>query len=424
MSERLKRLQDDLAAALKAARDIAAKAEDENRDFTAEERGAAVKAVEDIRRLKNEISAIEGDDALRKSIADLGDDVGLDPDGSVGGRRKSPDGIVTPTRGKSIGQTFVESAEYKAFMAQFPTGQIPEKARVQSLPVGFKAVITGADDGSAGAFVNTDFTGIYEGLGRRPLTVRDIVSKRNTTGDTVEFVRQLTRVNAAAPVPEATSTAGSGVKPEGGFTFEKVTATVKTIAEWVPATKRAISDAAQLRGLIDQELRDDLREQEEDQILTGDGTGENLTGILETTGRQAQAWDTDLHVTTRRAKTKVRTIGRSMPTAYLLNPEDWERIDLLRDGENRFYGAGPFAMTNPTLWGLPVVESEAVPVGTGLVGDFRRAVLWDREQASITVSDSHADFFVRNLIAVLAEERLAFGVTRPSAFVEIDLTAA
>jgi HK97 family phage major capsid protein len=69
---------------------------------------------------------------------------------------------------------------------------------------------------------------------------------------------------------------------------------------------------------------------------------------------------------------------------------------------------------------MPVVESEAITAGTALVGDFSKAVLWDREQASVTMTDSHADFFIRNLVAILAEERVAFAVTRPKAFVAAD----
>lgn len=117
----------------------------------------------------------------------------------------------------------------------------------------------------------------------------------------------------------------------------------------------------------------------------------------------------------------MRTVGRAVPTGYMLNPLDWEKIQLARlakNPQNEAITAGV-----PTLHGLPVVESENIEVGVGLVGDFRKAVLWDREQASISITDSHADFFIRNLVAILAEERAAFGVTRPKAFVEIDLTA-
>ncbi|WP_264922210.1 phage major capsid protein, partial [Mycobacteroides chelonae] len=80
-------------------------------------------------------------------------------------------------------------------------------------------------------------------------------------------------------------------------------------------------------------------------------------------------------------------------------------------------------ISNRTLWGIPVVESESQPEGNGLLGDYKKAVLWDREQTTVTMTDSHEDFFVRNLVAVLGEERVAFGVTRPPAFVSVDLTA-
>src|SRR5690606_35943100 len=178
--------------------------------------------------------------------------------------------------------------------------------------------------------------------------------------DTVEFVQQTTQLSSAAPVPEATSAAaptsaaeagplvpatGGGYKPEGTLAFQKVTATVKTIAEWVPATKRGLADASQLRGLIDDELRADLAEEEEDQILNGSGSGENLTGILQTSGIQTQAWSTDLLETIRKAKTKTRTVGRVIPNGIVLNPEDAERLDLLKptSGDGQFYGPGPFA---------------------------------------------------------------------------------
>lgn len=424
----IKSLQDELSAHLKSARDVAAKAEAEGREFTDEERSEAQAHVEKAKAVRAQLEQRKSDQDMLSAIGDLGADIGLvDP-----ADKADPAGFGGLAAGKSLGDAFTESAEFKSFIAAtMANGRIPEKSRIQSLPVGFKSLFTGASDTSAGAFVQTDNTGIYEPLGRRPLTLRDIISIRQTQSDTVEFVRQTSRVNAAAPVPEATISGAkptpdtnntAGTKPEGGFAFQKVTESVKTIAEWVPATRRALSDASQLRGLIDQELRDDLREEEEDQIVTGSGTGENLTGILETPGIQQQSWDTNVFVTARKAKTKIQTIGRSTPTAWLINPEEDERIDLMRDREGRFFGSGPFAMGPGGLWGLPRVVSEAVPAGTAILGDFRKAVLWDREQATITVTDSHADFFIRNLIAVLAEERVAFGLIRPSAFVEVDLS--
>jgi HK97 family phage major capsid protein len=251
----------------------------------------------------------------------------------------------------------------------------------------------------------------------------------------VEYVVQTSHTNAAAPVPEATSSAvidgedvtavDGGVKPEGAWAFARRTATVKTIAEWVPATKRALADVGQLEGLINDELRADIAEEEEDQILLGDGNGENLPGILTTSGIQTQAWATDIFTTVRKAITKARVVGRVAPNAVVLHPEEVEVIDLAREGAGTglFLGGGPFVMGPRTLWGLPIIESEAITAGRGLVGDFSKAVLWDREQTTVSITDSHADFFIRNLVAILAEERVAFGVTRPTAFVDTDVRA-
>ena len=311
----------------------------------------------------------------------------------------------------------------------FHEGRIPSKARVQSAPISVKSLFTGLSSTSAGAFVVNERTDIVEMLGRAPLTVRDLVSKRRTTSDAVEYVRQSSHTNNAAVVAEATSSAaptvvssvvtlnaGGGYKPEGAWAFEVVTAAVKTLAEWVPVTKRALADVAQLEGLINDELAADIAEAEEDQILNGSGSGENFTGITETSGIQTQAFSTDLFETVRKGVTKLRTVGRVNPTALVLNPTDAEAIDLTKDGQDRYYYGGPSAIGQRTLWGVPVVESETMAAGGGLLGDFSKAVLWDREQTTVTMTDSHADFFIRNLVAILAEERLAFGVTRPTAF--------
>jgi hypothetical protein len=377
------------------------------------------------------IKTTKADEAVIAQAKDFADSVGVPADGGD-----------IKARAKSLGLTVVSSPEFKSMLGGFPEGRIPAQSRVQSAPIGVKALFTGASSTSAGAFVVNERTDIVEFLGRKPLTIRDLVSNRRTTSDAVEFVRETSHTNAAAVVAEATSAAartaaantstgavtftnasGGGYKPEGAWAFEVVTTNVKTIAEWVPVTKRALADVAQLEGLINDQLSADVAEAEEAQILNGNGSGENFTGITATSGIQTQAFSTDLFETVRKGVTLLRTVGRVNPTAIVLNPSDAEAIDLTKDGNDRYYYGGPSAIGQRTLWGVPVVESETQTAGTGLLGDFTKAVLWDREQTTVTMTDSHSDFFVRNLVAILAEERLAFGVTRPTAFVSLDLTA-
>lgn len=294
-----------------------------------------------------------------------------------------------------------------------------------AVPGGMKTLITGLSDTSGGALLPAYemYPIMVQGTYARPLTIRELLTTGTTTNDAIELALEGTPTNNAAPVAEATATSGStGTKPESAIALSKSTAVVKTIAHWVPVTRQVLADAGQMRMYIETFLRYGLNEELEDQILTGDGTGDNFLGVLNTPNTQSQAWDTDALTTLRRARTKVRVTGRAVPTAYVMHPNDWEDIDLLKDNENRYYYGGPSVLGTPRMWGLPVVESEGMTEGVSVVADWRRGVLLDREQLQILASDSHADFFIRNLIALLGELRAVFFIIRPAAFVEIDLT--
>ena len=405
------------------ARAIVQKAIDEDRGLTADEKTKVEGMAADAKKLEKEIRE---DSAEAKLVAE------------IMGYEFAPDGDPQPAAGQgaklSIGQQFLQDPAFKEWLKrESPSGRIPNGRKVDSPAVAFKHLrkdlITGSSGTSAGAFVETDYTRIVELLGRYPLNVLGLISMRQTGSDLVHFVRQTVQVQEAAMVPEANVTeyAGStgevsGEKPEGTMTFEQVTEPVKTIAVWIPATKRALSDASQIRGLIDQELVADLEEEEENQVLNGDGVGENFTGILNTSGILLQVWDTDLLTTIRKARTNLEINGLTSPTGIVMHPNDIETLDLLQDDEGRFYFGGPSTGGPQNVWRVPVVSSQSKEEGTGLMGDFRKAVLWDREQANVSATDSHADFFIRNMIAILAEMRAAFGVIRPTAFCDVTLT--
>ena len=409
-----------LKAALLKMQGLADTAEQEGRDFTIEERNQLTGWMAEAKTAREKIKESQGDDELRKAIAAMGADLGDVTPGAASNAKGSGG------KGKSLGEQFQTAPDFLGWLKQIaPDGRIPDSMKgLRSPTIGFKDLLTGASDTSAGALVYSDQTSILVPYGRRPLTLFDIITKGTTDSDLVEYVRVTSETNNAAPVPEATATGdGSGAKPESAMTLVRVQEPVKTLAHWIPATKRSLSDAGQLRTLIDNFLRFGLMEEFEDQAITGNGVGENFTGLDTVSGTQDQAWDTNILTTMLKAKTKVRTVGRAIPTAYLLNPADWEVLQLLQDNTAKFMFGGPQAVATPTVWGLPIVECEAVPSGWGWVGDFRLAVYWNREQASIQVSDSHADFFIRNLVAILAEQRGAYGILKPSAFVEMDLTA-
>lgn len=341
---------------------------------------------------------------------------------------------------KSLAQEFLNAQEYKDWLKFVaPQGSVG-KGRLESpsVPVSLKirelkSVITGVSLGreSGSGMVRPDYAGVVPFL-LRPLTLRDVITVSGTGSDLVEFTRISSFTNNAAPTAEATTGAldsTSGLKPESALTTEIVKEPVRSIPHWIPITRRAMMDAPQMEGYVNDLLMQGVEIVLEDQMITGDGTGENLLGLDNTPGITIQnpvltSGAVDLLKTTRQARTKVRTHGRARPTAYVLHPNDWEQFDVLSaPNSGNFYFGGPLNMGTPRLWGVPVIESEAVLEGTFYVGDMKQAVLWDREQASIRVSDSPDNYFLRNLLAILCELRAAFGVLRPSAIVRGDLVA-
>jgi len=351
-------------------------------------------------------------------------------------------GMPMNPAGKTFGEMFTASPAYGDFIGRFGgrDGVIPNS--VKGLQSGSffadsKALLTGTSATSAGAAVRNDlYTPITDLVGQRELTLRDLVTVGSTTSDTVEYVRVTAKTNNAAGVAEATTAAAgaisgatpgpytvatpSGTKPESSLALEVVSAAVKTIAHWIPITKRAASDAPQVRTLVDNFLRYGLLEKLDAQILTGGGTGEDFQGINGTANVQtvgSAGTDIDAIVD---AIAAVRVTGRRKPTALVINPADWYSTGFLTAKET----TGAYLVGDPrasidqlnTLWGLTVVVTEAQTQNTALVGDFRQAILWEREGVSLMVSDQHSDFFTRNLLAILAEMRAAFGVLDPEAF--------
>ena len=398
--------------------------------WSEDDRALAKALTDEIGKLKTDLADLVGDSALRDALAQAG----------VADAKND-----RPTRKGTLGTQFAMAEEIEAWLKSVaPNGQVSSQQQLRSpvVPVesrlltgqrGRKAdeiIISGTDDVGVDPFVRIDYQPDVELIGRRLLTIRDLISIRQTGSDLVHWVQQTSQLDAADFVPEARGTVQGGQggvdvagnKPWGYFDFEAKTADVKNIAALVAASERALEDVSQLRSLIDDELRDDLAEKMEDSIVSGNGSGESFVGIYNTPGVQAQAYDSDIFTTTRKAKTKARIIGRSRPTAWLMAPEDMETFDLAQDNEGRFYAGGPFNAGPQTLWGLPRVESEAATPGSPILADFRKAVLWDRQQATIAATNAHADFFERNLVAIRGEARGAFAITRPTAFVIVDLT--
>lgn len=296
--------------------------------------------------------------------------------------------------------------------------------------VGFRnALVTGGSSTSGGAFIENDRQA-YVDVPGRPVTLLNYVTVGTTDSDLVEYVRLTSRPSSAAFTPEATTVVTSsedGLKPEGSAAFEVRQAAVETIAELLPVTRNAFSDAGQLRTLLDQLLRADLQRGIESGVVNG-GASATFQGITETTGINTVAYSAiAIEQLLRKGITQIR-LDFEEPDYIAMHPADAERLAFRRGNDGGadtgdYLLGSPTAARIPTLWGLPIVESVLVTEGLPFIGTKNAATLWVREGANVLVSDSHKDWFQRNVLALLAEARVAFGVQRPSAFCLVDIAA-
>lgn len=311
---------------------------------------------------------------------------------------------------QSFGQQFVNGDEFKAFASKTtPRGRVD---------MTFKAALTTLTtdaDGSAGDLVTaTRLPGVIAPPERR-MTVRDLITPGRMDGNTLEYVKETGFTNNAAPVAETVKKAESTMK------FDLVSTTAKVIAHFVKASRQILSDASQLASYVDGRLRYGLAFVEEGQLLNGDGTGQNLLGIIPQATAFAAPFDpagTETGIDNIRLAMLQAQLAEYPPSGIVMNPMDWARIELLKDTTGRYIIGNPQGVIGATLWGLPVVATQAITVDKFLVGAFKLgAQVFDRWQARVEVATENEDDFVKNLVTILAEERLALAVYRPQAFI-------
>ena len=324
------------------------------------------------------------------------------------------DTLETP---KSYGDQFVESEAFKSWQE----GGFSKNARGADLKV--KASLTSSTTDAAGSLgagvANTRLPGVLE-LPQRRMTIRNLITPGRMDGNTLEYVKEKGFTNGAGMVAEGAA------KPESDMQMELVTTSAKVIAHWMKASKQILDDIPQLRSMIDQRLGYGLALKEEQQILNGDNTGQNLHGIIP----QASAYAAPVALADQNPIDVLRlamlqaALAEYAATGHVLNPIDWTMIETLKDEIGRYIIGNPQGSTAPTLWGLPVVATQAIAVNKFLTGAFQQgAQLFDRWESRIEVGYVNDDF-TKNMVTILGEERLALAVYRPEAFVYGDFNTA
>lgn len=316
---------------------------------------------------------------------------------------------------KSYGQQYIENDQVKAMLARGPgyRGSVMiEMKNVTSLS-------TSGTSATTGLVVADRQPDIIQVNPNRQMTIRDLLLPGTTSSGSIEYARETVFTNNAAPVAENPSTQ----KPQSDLSFDLKNVPVRTIAHWVKASKQILADAPMLQSYIDGRLRYGLQFVEEQQLLLGDGTGNNLLGIMP----QATAYAAPTGITVS-AATYIDTLRLAMlqatlalfpATGHVVNPTDWAAIELTKDSQGRYLLANPTGLAGPVLWGLPVVQSLAMPQNNFLTGAFKYAAqIFDRETISVIVSTEDDKNVTTNMVTILAEERLGLAVYRPQALIK------
>lgn len=377
-------------------------------------------------------------------------------------------GVINPEPGMSLGEAFAKSDAYQELIDQHTNaaGDVVQKlgrSRSVDFAVAFtqllnaqsrykfdgdgpkNALVTGASGTSGGALVEEDrIPGVTDLVPLRRPSILELATRIPLMTDTMEWVQIDSKTNNAAEVAEATSAAevgdgtggtvlpaAGGVKPESAMTLVEVQQAVQTIAHWVPYTRRVAADAPQMVTLLNAFLFAGLAARADSQALNGDGTAPNWRGLVNTTN----AWNIgvfDLSVNgdpsrldaVALAAAEISNAGEGewMPNAMLVHPLDWFSTDfvLAKDSQGQYHGPGPWAAVgNQAPWGIRPIITKSIAQGTQVVGDFNQLLFGDRMQNTLLFTDSHSDYFIRNILVALAEMRGCVGVRVPAAFQQI-----
>jgi HK97 family phage major capsid protein len=369
------------------------------REATREEMAVADAADMEVRRLDKQLATAQ-DNAVFRSIANGGS---LLPRGA----------------GHSLGQQFLESETYQwlqATKASRPEQWHSPSSELTPPSLMAATTITG-DPASGGALVIPQYIPGIVPVPTPPIVVADLFAQGLATSGVIVWMKETQFDNQAAVVAEGT------LKPQSGLTFASVTDPLQNIAHWFAVTEQQIADVAQMASVIDQKLMLGVRIVLDYQLLNGTGaagTPPEIEGILPRPDlAPAVAVGTTKPLTAIAKQISAIENAQQLPVdGIVLNPADWIVLQTTESTVGEYLSGSPFDSKGPnTLWGRPVALTPQIAEGTALVGCFRTAAMLFRNgPIRVAASNSHQDFFTKNLIAIRGEQRAQLALYRPGAF--------
>lgn len=244
-------------------------------------------------------------------------------------------------------------------------------------------------------------------LASRPPQLLDFLRIEGTDQNSVKFMKQSTRTNAAAPKAEGAAF------DEASLVYSEATVDIRKIGVYLPVTEEQIEDEASVRSVIDGELRMMVRQKLDEQVTVGAGTGVNMRGLYNATNALTQARGTDSEFDqVLKAMGKVRTTGGARPNLVVLHTNNFQRLAMTKSSDGQYIFGSPSGEPLQRVWGVQIAMSEALTEGTGLVLDTDYSKIKLRKDLTIAATDSHADHFVSGMLAIRAHVRAGLQILR------------
>lgn len=308
---------------------------------------------------------------------------------------------------ESLGHSVIKSEAFKIFAA----GASPKF--VQRIEANTITGQTGSPAANSDTLVGADrLAGIIDGA-YRTLSILDFLPQGTTNSNNIEYAKELAFTNSAA------ETAEGDTKPQSSLTYTLVNAPIRTIAHWLKVSKQVLEDSAQLQSHIDSRLRYGARLRYEQQIVAGNGTNQNISGMTDGGNYTAFVAESDENILDgiNRMIEECR-IAEYEPDIIMLNPRDWHEIERTKvgTGDARYVIGDPSSVLSPVLWGKPVIVSNSIPENSGLVGAVRLAYqVWNRSGVVVEMFEQDDTNVQKNLITVRAELRGTLATYLPAA---------
>jgi HK97 family phage major capsid protein len=377
----------------------------------------SAEAKEKIKGLNTELSGLVDD--LKVEEARVQNEKALEVDNEP--VNSIPNAMPEQKGPQSIGEQFADTDAYKAYVEKGVKG-VDSQAE-------FKTTLntTGYPPESLRA------PGILETALRNPDSVIGLFDQIQTSQNAYVYLEETTFTNNAGSIAESGDISSS---LESALAFTERTESIRKMATFLPVTDELLADVAGIQGYVNSRLSTMMKLNLDNQLINGDGSAPNLTGVLNKAG--INTFDYALPYAGELGKlgqiyqaiTEIRKDAFVEPDAIVMHPSDWydivtsvTEVDTSGSKNPLFVVAGGFgADAAPRIWGLRVVPSTVIAAGTVLVGKFSggdAAQVIMREGVDLAVSDSHSDFFAKNQLAIRLTMRLGFAVYRPAAFCTI-----